>query len=307
MEEINLQYQDKKAVAKGGALGFFIGLAVIVPGISGSTIAIIFKLYDKLLYAMGNIFKSFKVCFFFLLPIGIGGIIGFTLGFVAIQKLIHLFPFAIMAFFGGLMIGVFPAISSEIKRERITCAKAFLFLLGFIIPILISISSIFLQGGNQTLEAIEFYHYILFLLLGYIIAITQIVPGLSATAVLMAFGYFKPLIDSVSLSYIQSNLHILGVYLCLGIGFIIGLITFSSFLTSLFKKNRVYSFCMIVGLSLGSIFTIFFNPDIYEIYQAWIYGNLSFGLDLSLGILLFIIGILISASFLKYEKKEFNL
>ena len=67
MTELDLRYQSSKDVTKSTILGFFIGLAVIVPGISGSTMAIIFKLYDKLLYAMGNLFKSFKLCILFLL------------------------------------------------------------------------------------------------------------------------------------------------------------------------------------------------------------------------------------------------
>ena len=211
MTELDLRYQSSKDVTKSTILGFFIGLAVIVPGISGSTMAIIFKLYDKLLYAMGNLFKSFKLCILFLLPIGIGAILGFVLGFFTIQRLLTILPFAIMVFFGGLMIGAFPAITNEIKGEKVTSAKGFLFLLGLSIPIFISISSTFIQEGNQSLESIEFYQYIFFLILGYVIAITQIVPGLSATAILMAFGYFKPLMDSVNLTYIQNNPKILSV------------------------------------------------------------------------------------------------
>ncbi|MDE7263953.1 MAG: DUF368 domain-containing protein [Anaeroplasmataceae bacterium] len=304
MEQINLQYKDSKEVIKSGILGFFIGLAVIVPGISGSTIAILFQLYDKLLYAMGQIFKRFKLCILFLLPIIIGGISGFVLGLFAIQQLLNRLPFAIMACFGGLMIGAFPAISSEIKGEKVTSSKAFLFLLGFSIPISISIASIFIQGGNQSLEDLSFYHYILFAVLGYLVAVTQIVPGLSATALLMAFGYFRSLIESISLSYISNSPQILFVFVSLGIGFIIGMVSFSSLLTKVIEKNRKTAFFMITGLSLGSIVAMFFNPEIYETYQSWIYGNLSFGLDLSLGILLFIIGILLSTTFLKYKNKE---
>ncbi|MDE6661292.1 MAG: DUF368 domain-containing protein [Anaeroplasmataceae bacterium] len=299
-----LEYQNSKEIINSTILGFFIGLAVIVPGISGSTMAIIFKLYDKLLYAIGNILKRFKLCIVFLIPIVIGAILGFGLGFFAIQKLLKVFPFAIVAFFGGLMIGAFPAISDEIRKEKITLPKALLFLLGLGIPLTISITSTFIRGGNQSFEDIQFYHYLLFIILGYIIAITQVVPGLSATAILMAFGYFIPLMESVSISYIQSNPLIISVYLCLGIGFIIGMISFSSFLTKVFDKNRKLAFFMIVGLSLGSILSMFFNPDIYETYQSWIHGNISFGLDLGFGILLFIIGILLAASFLKYEKRQ---
>ena len=68
-------------------LGIFIGLAVIVPGVSGSTIAIIFGLYTAMLYALGNIFNDFKRCIVFLIPLGIGAVVGFGAGFIVIQKI----------------------------------------------------------------------------------------------------------------------------------------------------------------------------------------------------------------------------
>lgn len=63
--ELSLRYENRRQVAKGGSLGFFIGLAVIVPGVSGSAVAIIFKLYEKLLYALGNFLRKFKTCLLF--------------------------------------------------------------------------------------------------------------------------------------------------------------------------------------------------------------------------------------------------
>ena len=63
--ELSLRYENSRQVAKGGIFGFFIGLAVIVPGVSGSAVAIIFKLYEKLLYALGNFLRKFKTCLFF--------------------------------------------------------------------------------------------------------------------------------------------------------------------------------------------------------------------------------------------------
>ena len=62
---LSLRYENRRQVAKGGSLGFFIGLAVIVPGVSGSAVAIIFKLYEKLLYALGNFLRKFKTCLLF--------------------------------------------------------------------------------------------------------------------------------------------------------------------------------------------------------------------------------------------------
>ena len=97
--EIQLIKYNKKTWCKSALLGFFIGLAVIVPGISGSTVAIIFKLYDQFLYAVGNLLKKFKACFLFLLPIGIGLVVGFLLGLIGVQKLLEINMFAIVCLF----------------------------------------------------------------------------------------------------------------------------------------------------------------------------------------------------------------
>ena len=122
-EELSLAYADKKEVAKGGVLGLFIGLAIIVPGVSGSAVAIIFRLYEKLLYAFGNLLKSFKKCVRFLLPIAIGAVIGLVVGFIAVEQLINLVMFAVVALFAGLMLGAFPAVTDQIKGEKITAPR----------------------------------------------------------------------------------------------------------------------------------------------------------------------------------------
>ena len=52
--ELSLKFANRKEVLKSALLGAFIGLAIIVPGVSGSAVAIIFRLYEKLLFALGN-------------------------------------------------------------------------------------------------------------------------------------------------------------------------------------------------------------------------------------------------------------
>lgn len=298
----DLKYKNGKEVAKGGILGFFIGLAVIVPGVSGSTVAIIFKLYDKLLYALGNIVRRFKLCAKFLLPIALGLIIGFVLGFLAIQQLIDISPFTIIGLFAGLMLGAFPAVYDEIRNEKKTPLRLGLFAIGLAVPIAVALVSVFVSEGTQSLEGLNAGHYILFLVLGYLVAITQVVPGLSATAILMAFGYFTSIMDSVHLSYWQQNPAVFGVYACLGVGFILGLVTFSKLLTKIFAKRRAAAFFIIVGLSLGSIVTMFFNPDVYAVYQSWT-TSLNV-LDLSLGLVLFVVGVVVAYLFVCYERRK---
>lgn len=303
--EPDLTYKNGAEVARGGVLGFFIGLAVIVPGVSGSTVAIIFKLYENLLYALGNIVKKFKKCVRFLLPIAAGLLIGFVLGFLAIQKLIDISPFTVIGLFAGLMLGAFPAVYDEIKGEKKTPPRLLLFLLGLLVPVAIALISVYGTEGAGSLKHLNAGHYILFLLLGYLVAVTQIVPGLSATALLMAFGYFTPIMQSVHLSYWQEDPAVFAVYACLAVGFLLGLVTFSKLLTTIFAKWRKGAFFLIVGLSLGSIVTMFFNPDVCAVYEAW--GTQLNVLDLVLGLVLFVVGVVIAYLFVKYERKKSNM
>lgn len=303
--EPDLTYKNGAEVARGGVLGFFIGLAVIVPGVSGSTVAIIFKLYEKLLYALGNIVKKFKKCVRFLLPIAAGLLIGFVLGFLAIQKLIDISPFTVIGLFAGLMLGAFPAVYDEIKGEKKTPPRLLLFLLGLLVPVAIALISVYGTEGAGSLKHLNAGHYILFLLLGYLVAVTQIVPGLSATALLMAFGYFTPIMQSVHLSYWREDPAVFAVYACLAVGFLLGLVTFSKLLTTIFAKWRKGAFFLIVGLSLGSIVTMFFNPDVCAVYEAW--GTQLNVLDLVLGLVLFVVGVVIAYLFVKYERKKSNM
>lgn len=300
--DISLKYADKKEVFKGGVLGFFIGLAIIVPGVSGSAVAIIFKLYEKLLYAFGNILKQFKKCLRFLIPIIIGAVIGLVIGFIGVQALINIIPFAIVALFAGLMLGAFPAVTDQIKGEKITWQRALLFLLGLALPIAFSAVSCNIATGEQVLESAQWYHYILFVVLGYVVAITQLVPGLSATAILMMFGYFAPLVNSISITYWGTNPSVFIIYACLAVGFIVGLLTVSKGMSVLLEKRRAPTFFTVAGMSLGSVITMFYNTDINAVYASW--GSGFMWWELVLGIALFIGGIAAAYFFVRFERKH---
>ena len=224
-------------------------------------------------------------------------------GFFAIQRVLNVAPFTVIGLFAGLMLGAFPAVKDEIKGEKKSAGRVLLFVLGLAVPVVISLVSTLCVAGAHSLENLQWYHYLLFLVLGYIVAITQIVPGLSATAILMVFGYFSPLMDSVHLSYWQANPQVFLVYLCLVIGFAAGLVTFSKALTKIFDRAKKPAFFLITGLSLGSVVTMFFNPDVYAVYKSWAAGS-PFALDLSLGIALFAVGCVVAYLFVRYERKK---
>lgn len=283
-------------------LGFFIGLAVIVPGISGSTVAIIFKLYDAFLYAVSNLFKQFKRCFFFLLPIGIGMLIGLAVGFLTVQKALEYIPFAIVGGFAGLMSGAFPAVKDELKGAKITGGRIALFIAGVCLPIAVALLSVFFSGGAGK-DFSVWWRIVLCLPVGAIVGLTQVVPGLSASAILMSIGYFTPLVESVHVSYWKENPIIFLTYAALGIGFLIGIFFSSGVLTKAFEKARQTAYFPIVGLSLGSIAAMFCNVEIFAVYKEWAQKGIS-QKDLWLGVALFVVGAVIAYLLVRYQRKK---
>jgi putative membrane protein len=259
-------------------LGVFIGLAVIVPGVSGSTIAIIFGLYTAMLYALGNIFNDFKRCIKFLIPIGIGAVVGFGAGFLVIQSVFEKYVFQVICLFVGLMIGAIPALTREINGEKKNTHRVVLFILGVAIPLAIGAVSILLSGGAETTSSFTdfpIWRIFVYLPLGFVVSVTQIVPGLSATAILMAFGQFKPILNSLHRDYIFENPQVLFLYAALGLGFAAGIVCVSRIFSAILKNHKITAFFMVIGLSFGSIASMFLNTDIYGVYVSWAQNGIS--------------------------------
>ena len=306
VKECPLKKHTPKTFLLAFVLGIFIGLAIIIPGISGSTVAIIFGMYAAMLYALGNIFNDFKRCIMYLIPIGLGAIIGFLGGFLVIQKLFGEYMFVLVGLFAGLMIGAIPALTAEVKGEKKSVSRIGLFALGIVIPICVGVVSIILGSGNAsaaTFTEFPAHLFILYVPLGVIVSTTQIVPGLSATAILMACGQFKPILNSLHLDYILENPAVLGLYLCIGGGFIVGLVLISRAFSALIARHRAPTFFLVVGLSFGSIASMFLNPDVWEIYLGWGRGERLLP-DVIIGAILFVLGFVGSLMLTRYELKK---
>ena len=301
--EPSLRYKNPKEGFMATFLGFFIGLAVIVPGVSGSAVAIMMKLYERLLFAISNIIRRFKTAVLFLLPILAGAVVGFALGFLAVKALLEIIPFAIILFFAGLMFGAYPSILDEYKSERHTPLRIVLLAVGILVPVAIAVVSLLLNEGGMDLGNLSWYHYVLFLVLGFVVAITQIVPGLSATALLMACGCYTPLVESVSITFWKGNPMVFLVYGLLAVGFLVGLYFVSKAVGYLLKRWRGAAFHLIGGLSLGSIVSMLISPEAFACYRLWSEEGIDF-LDFGLGLGLFVVGIALALAFYFYERKK---
>ena len=309
VHSVELPRYDLRTWIKAFILGLFIGLAVIIPGVSGSTVAIMFGLYAALLYAIGNILEDFRRCVKFLIPIGIGVVIGFGVGFLLIQLLLEKYIFIVVCLFVGLMIGASPALLREIKGERASIIRIILMIIGVLIPLAIGASgaitfllepTVSEEGASQAFTAFPWYLFVLYVPLGILVSATQLIPGLSATAIMMSFGQFKPIMDSVHLDYILENPAFIGLMLCLGGGFVIGLIIVSKLFSKIIVWRRAATFYFVVGLSFGSIGSMFFNSDMAEVYYSWGNGGFS-AVELIIGIVLLAAGLIGSLLLTKYE------
>ena len=227
-----------------------------------------------------------------MLPILIGAALGFLLGFVTVRKLLEWIPFVVIYLFAGLMVGAFPAVKDELKGVTLTPKRIALMVAGACIPVAVAVYSsiVSLQGGVEggILGASLAWKIVLPLLVGYVMAITQIVPGLSASAILMAIGWYSMLMNGIETIFTDGDM--LLVVASLVVGFVVGFFTFSKVLSSLLKGARESTYSMIVGMALGSVLTMFLNGDAVEIYAQW--G--AYGVDwaqLIAGIVLMVAGV----------------
>ena len=216
------------------------------------------------------------------------------------------FLFQLICLFAGLMIGAVPALTKEIKGEKLSAGRGALFSVGFLIPVAICVISIVLssQGGSSA-EVAEFSvsKMLLYLPLGFIVSVTQIVPGLSATAILMAFGQFRPLINSLHREYLFENPSVILLFAALGVGFLVGLVTISKAFSAILAKHKATAFFMIIGLAFGSIASMFLNSDVYELYTVWAQNGVP-AVDVAVGAVLLIVGFIGSYALTKYELRN---
>jgi putative membrane protein len=297
---MELKYKSVKDVLISIFVGFSIGLSVIVPGISGSAIAMIMKVYDKLMYAFSNIFKKFKACVVFLIPIIVGIVVGFGLGVILVKILLEAFPFITICFFVGLMIGTYPILFKEIKGEALKVNKVLLFVAGVIIPLIFSAVSL-LSGADNSLANLNFLHYLLFFVIGILISLTQLIPGLSATVLLMIFGYYSALMENIGFELL-GNFELLLVYVALFVGFVVGVLLFSKIINKLLETQRKPFFFVICGLSVGSVVSVFLGSDCMEIYKSW--TTRAMITDMLIGLAFLLLGFAGSFSLYLLDKKR---
>lgn len=239
--------------------GFIVGIAFIIPGVSGGTLAVYLGIYKKLLDSIGNIFTDFKNSVKFLIPFAIGGVIS-VLGLAKLFGiLIEWNSYIVLMFFIGLLAGGLKHIylKSQVKSlhlpSLISGGLAFMLLLLVIII-----------DKTKSTEGIEYFNlvftdYLIIIGLGIVGATTMIIPGISGSAMLMVLGFYTAIVTNVignvlNFDNLTYNLRVL-VFFALGI--FIGIILFSKLISFLLDKYPKQTYFAILGFIIASIIGVF--------------------------------------------------
>lgn len=296
--------------------GLGIGVGAAVPGVSGGTIAVILKVYEDLIWAISNLFKSFKRSIIIILPILIGVIVALIPCIILFNKALEGFLFALVTLFCGFIIGSFPSITKEVKDKpfnkwhivTLVSAGVFAILLGVLSVILgdkINIAGLFTNT--------PWWFYLVMIPIGFLASVALVVPGISGSMILLIIGFYTPLINLASgwmKAIISGNWsdtgHVLGIIGCFAIGVLVGFYFISKLMNKLLTKYRLYTFYGIIGFIIGSTLTLYFNHDIFAYYQVWASGKyiyMPMYVEMLFAGLMFVIGYAISYALMKYQSK----
>ena len=236
--------------------GVFVGIANVIPGVSGGTMAVSFGIYDKLLNAISSLLKSFKKSFLTLLPIILGmviGIVGFT---YIIPWLLANFPFATSCAFTGLIIGGIPAILRSLKDGWQSEEKKSLLvnILVFLILLAVAMAMVFLNGDSESGIALTASAGMIvkIFFMGIIASATMVIPGVSGSFVMVLLGLYTTVIGAIkSLDFM--------ILIPTAIGVFIGIVFGAKLISALMKRYSLLVYSAIMGLVIGSLYAVF--PD----------------------------------------------
>jgi putative membrane protein len=218
--------------------GSLIGIGAVLPGISGGVLCVAFGIYKIIMEFLASPFKNFKTHFPKLIPIIIGGIIGFLGIANLLSFVLERYPSQSVCVFVGLISGMLPSLFRE-AGEKGRNAKSFISLAVAMILIFALLISLKILSVNITPN---FFWY---LFCGFSLALSVIAPGMSFSTLLMPLGLYEPFVDGIG--HLNFSILIPGA-----IGAIATVILFAKAINLLFSRHYSVSFHAIIGIVIAA-------------------------------------------------------
>lgn len=236
--------------AKGAA----IGGTMLIPGVSGGTMAIMLGIYDRLISAVSSFRRHKRESFFFLLWFCLGAGCGMLLLAKPLLCLMELFPKPAGCFFMGAVAGSIP----------MTYQKSSVTSFSWRVPVyvLIGVAIVLLLSGTPSIRLASAsgpWQYALLVLSGIFAAAALVLPGISVSYLFLVLGLYDQLIraiDSLDLLFL----------LPLALGLVLGIILTTKLLEHLMSAYPQATYLIILGFVIASVPTIFpGTPSVLEL------------------------------------------
>lgn len=226
-------------------VGTLVGIVSMLPGASGATIAVIFGIYERLISDLAEIRERLFKDLRFIIPVGIGIVFGLFVCAFGLKALMDQWEVPMMFFFAALILAQVPDVRSlGDDGQPMSAYNWAALVIGFAVMLVFLWISLSGNGVDRTVDG-----FAVWLLVGIILAVSKLAPGVSGSTILLALGLFTPFMDAMT-AFDMSAL-IPG-----GIGLLIGVLVFARVVDYFIRNHRKSTYMVILGLTVGSIVTV---------------------------------------------------
>ncbi len=227
--------------------GMLVGGTMLVPGVSGGSMAMILGVYDRLVSAVSRFMKQKKESIIFLTLFAAGGLIGMILFAKPILSLIELYPKPSLYFFIGCVAGGLPMIVKKAGIKKLNWRSLLYPVIGALLVLVLAL--IPTQSAGQSTQT-GIISFIFLMLSGFITAAALVLPGISVSFFLLLLGMYDETMKAISEFYLP-------FLIPLGIGLLLGIILTTKLLERAMSRFPQATYLIIFGFVLGSIAQIF--------------------------------------------------
>lgn len=241
--------------------GMVIGLANIIPGVSGGTMMVSMGIYDKLIMLLTHFVKKFKEAVQLLIPLAIGMLLAIAVLSKVITKMFEQIPLQTTLLFIGLIIGGLPVIFKRVKGNKVGVPQVIAFAVFFVMVI-----GLAMMGEGEAASAditLNFLNIVMLFVVGVIAAASMVIPGISGSMIMMILGYYTIIlatisgfIDALKAMDIQAMISLCGVLVPFGVGVLVGVVAVAKLIEFVLSKYEQTAFWGIIGLIVASPFAI---------------------------------------------------
>ncbi len=248
--------------------GFCMALADSVPGVSGGTIAFLLGFYDTFISSLDNLISGTKEerkeAIFFLIKLGIGWIAGFVLAMLVLANVFESHIYLVSSMFLGFILFSIPLVILEEKEViKGKYANILFTIVGAGIVILISV---FNPASDVNISSLTFGSGVYIFVTGAIAITAMVLPGISGSTLLLIFGLYLPIVSAIK-EFLHMNFSYFPALFVFGLGIIVGVVSVIKIIRMCLKKYRSQTIYCIIGLMIGSLYSIVQGPTTLDMPQ----------------------------------------